>query len=144
LSKPISAVVCFMLAVILAMPALAQRVPPGTEAEMRERLAPAGRVCLEGEQCGPGVAAPETAAAAEQRSGQEIYDRYCFACHTTGAAGAPMLGDAAAWEPRVARGMETLMTNTMQGIGAMPPMGTCMDCSEAELEASVQYILDTL
>jgi cytochrome c5 len=113
---------------------------------MRERLRPVGEVCLRGEECGvaAGVDVAVDAAVNGQRSGQEVYDRYCMACHMTGAAGAPLLGDEDAWEPRVARGMDTLMTNTVQGIGAMPPKGTCMDCSDDELQASVEFMIDQL
>ncbi len=150
----LAAVVC-LLVPLLTMPAEARRVPPGSEDEIAERLRPYGQVCLEGEVCGEMVepvateAAPDAApnaevAEANGRSGQEIYDRFCFACHTTGAAGAPRLGQADEWQPRIDRGMETLMANTRNGIGAMPAMGTCMDCSDAELEASVDYILDSL
>jgi cytochrome c5 len=149
LSK-LSAVAVSLLLLVVAAPAAAQRVPPGTEAEMRERLRPVGEVCLRGQQCGAGTqpaaaaAGPGPAPAGNGRSGQQVYERYCFACHSTGAAAAPVLGDTAGWEPRIAQGMDVLMEHTRTGIGAMPPMGTCMDCSDTELEASVQYILDSL
>jgi cytochrome c5 len=140
LTKLFTIAACCLLVSAIALPAEARRVPPGTEAEMRERMRPFGEVCLRGQQCGVVM----DVAVEGERSGQQVYDRYCMACHTTGAAGAPVLGDENAWEPRVARGMDTLMQNTVQGIGAMPPMGTCMDCSEEELRASVDYILDQL
>jgi cytochrome c5 len=140
LTKLFTIAACCLLVSAIAAPAEARRVPPGTEAEMRERMRPFGEVCLRGQQCGVVM----DVAVEGERSGQQTYDRYCMACHTTGAAGAPMLGDENAWEPRVARGMDTLMQNTIQGIGAMPPMGTCMDCSEEELRASVEYLLDSL
>lgn len=74
------------------------------------------------------------------RSGKDVYDSKCFACHGTGAAGAPKLGDKAAWEPRIAKGMDTLMTHAKNGFNAMPPMGTCMDCSDDELKAAIEYM----
>ena len=89
----------------------------------------------------PAPAAAVAAATAEPRSGESIYNSYCMACHTTGAAGAPKLGDAAAWAPRIAAGMETLMKNAINGLNAMPPKGLCMDCSDAEFTAVVEYIL---
>ena len=52
-----------------------------------------------------------------------------------------MLGDAAAWEPRVAQGMDVLMANTINGINVMPPKGTCMACSDDELRAAVEYMI---
>lgn len=87
------------------------------------------------------AAAPVAAAAAESLSGEQIYQRNCMACHTTGAAGAPKLGDAAAWAPRIAQGMDTVMANVTNGLNAMPPKGLCMTCSDDELKSVVDYIL---
>ena len=72
-------------------------------------------------------------AAAEPKSGEQVYNGSCMACHATGAAGAPKLGDAAAWAPRIANGMDSLMTNATKGLNAMPPKGLCMSCSADEL-----------
>ena len=87
------------------------------------------------------AAEPVATAAAEPLSGEQIYQKNCMACHTTGAAGAPKLGDAAAWAPRIAQGMDAIMVNVMNGINAMPPKGLCMTCSEDELKSVVDYII---
>lgn len=89
----------------------------------------------------PAAAAPVATAAAESASGEQIYQRNCMACHTTGAAGAPKIGDAAAWASRLAQGMETVMANVKNGKNAMPPKGLCMTCTDDELKAVVDYIL---
>lgn len=68
------------------------------------------------------------------------YQMSCFACHGTGAAGAPKLDDKAAWEEKMAKGMDAVMVNVMNGIGAMPAKGLCMDCSESDLMALVEYM----
>jgi len=73
--------------------------------------------------------------------GQKTYDTYCQACHNTGAANAPKLGDKAAWEPRIAAGMDALMANATNGKNAMPPKGTCMSCSDDDLKAAVEYMV---
>jgi len=73
-------------------------------------------------------------------AGKKIYDTKCMFCHATGAAGAPKFGDKAAWEPRIATGMDALMTSVKNGKNAMPPMGTCMDCSDEDLKAAVEYM----
>jgi len=93
--------------------------------------------------------APETAppapddttqAAAEPKSGEQVFNGTCTACHTTGAAGAPKVGDAAAWAPRIAKGIDALMTSATNGLNAMPPRGLCTNCSDAELRAAIEYM----
>ena len=76
--------------------------------------------------------------------GKEIYDTKCFTCHANGVAGAPKFGDKAAWEPRIATGMDTLLAVSIKGKGAMPPKGTCMDCSDEDLKATIQYMIDSV
>ncbi|MAR89588.1 MAG: c-type cytochrome [Pseudomonadota bacterium] len=70
------------------------------------------------------------------------YNMYCMACHGTGAAGAPKTGDKAAWEPRIeaAGGIDALVESSKKGKNAMPPMGLCNDCSDAELKAIIVYM----
>jgi cytochrome c5 len=108
-----------------------------------ERLTPVGKVCVEGKAC-EGVAAAAAAAApaagGAARSGEEIYNSNCAACHGTGAAGAPKHGDKAAWGPRVAKGKATLYKHAMEGFNAMPPKGMCMTCSEEEIHAAVDFV----
>ncbi|MBY4677385.1 c-type cytochrome [Marinobacterium arenosum] len=81
------------------------------------------------------------AAAMAERSGEEVYNTKCAVCHAAGVAGAPKLGDAAAWEARVAQGMDALLATAKSGKGAMPPKGTCMDCSDTELSAAIQHMV---
>lgn len=71
---------------------------------------------------------------------EEQYNRYCIACHASGAAGAPIAHDAAAWEPRLAKGMDALLESTNKGIGAMPPKGLCGDCSAEDFTALIEYM----
>jgi cytochrome c5 len=91
----------------------------------------------------PGMADSETSVT-EGRTGQVVYDQGCAACHTAGLAGAPMLGNLAQWEERTNKGLELLTSNAYSGYNAMPAKGMCMDCSETEIERSVQYMLDAL
>jgi len=78
--------------------------------------------------------------AANAREAQELYNKACIACHASGAAGAPKTGDKAAWEPRLAKGMDTMLKNAKNGINAMPPKGMCMDCTDEEFKALIQYM----
>ncbi|HEY0823946.1 MAG TPA: c-type cytochrome, partial [Ramlibacter sp.] len=86
----------------------------------------------------PAAAAP--AAAAAGGNGQAVYQQACVACHAAGVAGAPKLGDKAAWAPRLAQGLPTLVTNAIQGKGAMPPKGGS-PAPDADIKAAVEYMV---
>jgi cytochrome c5 len=122
----------------LTLPTLAEVVPPGTDAEIQLRLAPFGSLCRKGEACGQEADTVSTG----PQSGEDVYNQFCFACHATGASEAPLFADAEAWQPRLAKGLPTLMSNTLDGLGLMPPRGTCMNCSEDELRLAVDFMLD--
>jgi cytochrome c5 len=140
------------LFVLLAQGAVA--APAGTDAEIRSRIAPIGelRTAESGEQESGGDAQESGAEAQEEvalteaaaegtLSGEEVYNTYCTACHAAGVAGAPKYGDAEAWEPRLAKGMETLYQSTYNGLNIMPPRGTCSQCSDEELRNAVDYMV---
>ncbi|MFT7223064.1 MAG: cytochrome c5 [Cellvibrionaceae bacterium] len=108
------------------------------EEDIVNRLAPVGKVCMAGDPC----AAAVIEVASGPRSGSEIYQSKCVACHSTGAAGAPKFGDTDAWGARKSsKGVETLYANAINGIGGMPAKGLCMDCSDEEINATVDYML---
>lgn len=73
--------------------------------------------------------------------GEAIYNQACMACHLTGAAGAPIMGDVGAWAPRLEQDMETIYAHAIEGIGAMPPKGGFANLSDEEVEAAVDYML---
>ncbi len=110
------------------------------EQAVAERLAPEGRVAMQGDA----ATAPAASAAAggAERTPSEIYTAHCAACHTTGAAGAPKTGEASDWEPRVAQGMDVVYEHTISGIRGMPPRGLCMTCSDEQLHAVVDWMLE--
>jgi len=74
-------------------------------------------------------------------NGEQVVQGACLSCHGTGVAGAPKIGDKAAWAPRIAQGDEALLTNAIQGLRAMPPRGACMNCTDADLKAAVDYMV---
>ena len=116
------------------------RLAPG---EVAKRIQPVGEIAF-GEAGAMAEPAPELVAVAmaEPRSGDEVYNTACSACHGTGAAGAPIFGDTAAWEPRAAQGLETLITNAINGKGAlMPAKGGRPDFSDDEVIAGLKYML---
>lgn len=107
-----------------------------------ENIKPVGQVYIAGESEPEAAPAADTAmASAEPKSGEEIYNGTCVSCHGTGAAGAPKMGDAAAWAPRIATGMDSLLANATKGLNAMPPKGLCMACSDAELQSAIEYMV---
>ncbi|MEL0657622.1 cytochrome c5 family protein [Psychromonas arctica] len=107
------------------------------------RIAPISDVYINGE-----IVTANTASAsdepAEPRSGEQVYGTFCIACHGTGAAGAPIKGDAAAWGPRIAQGEETLIKHALSGFNAMPAKGTCSNCSDDEIIATVKFLIQGL
>ncbi len=87
------------------------------------------------------AALSETKAASSGRTGDEIFNSVCTACHSTGAAGAPKIGDKEAWAPRIAKGVDALLETAIKGKAAMPPRGTCADCSDDELKGAIEYMV---
>jgi cytochrome c5 len=134
-----------------------------------ENIKPVSSVCLSGQACvgttaggagrmstapAPAAApvaaspAPAVIASAEPAApaatgfdAAAAYQMSCFACHATGAAGAPKVGDKAAWTARLEKGMDAVMVNATNGLNAMPPKGMCMTCSADDLRAIVDYMV---
>ena len=73
----------------------------------------------------------------EIKTGQQVYDMACAACHGAGVAGAPKFGDSAAWAPHIAKGYETLVHNAINGINAMPARGGNPSLSDLEVARAV-------
>lgn len=74
------------------------------------------------------------------QTGTEVYKAVCAACHTTGAAGAPKLGDTAAWSTRLSQGYDTLVLHAVGGIRAMPAKGGNPDLDDVEVARAVAYM----
>ena len=91
----------------------------------------------------PAPAAPQTAVAGAAGSGEALYKQACVACHASGVANAPKLGDKAAWAPRLAQGVPALVQSAIKGKGAMPPKGGST-ASDPEVRAAVEYMVSTV
>jgi len=128
--------------VLLGFGLVAGTALASVEDEIRKRIEPVGEVCLQGEECGSAAAAPAQAASSGPRSGSEVYNAACTACHGTGVAGAPIKGDAEAWAPRIAKGMDTLTNHALNGFNAMPARGACADCSDEEIVNAIKYMVE--
>jgi cytochrome c5 len=123
---------------------------PVVQAAIEERIKPVGRVALLGDE-ELAAAAAAIAAAPEPvdtvMSGPQVYNAACIVCHAPpGVGGAPPLGDAANWGPRIAQGIETLHMHAINGFqgsaGFMPPKGGRVDLSDEEIIAAVDYMVE--
>jgi cytochrome c5 len=124
-------------------------------AEMRaeqvaQETAPVGEVVAVGEEteeASEEVAAADAGGEASGDVGQTVYDGLCVNCHGIAALAAmiPQTGDAAAWEARIAKGIDTLYTNAIDGftgdLGMMPPRGSNPALSDDEVKAAVDYMV---
>jgi cytochrome c5 len=112
--------------------ATGEKKAAGTDALAPEavatRIQPIGAVTLK-----------EANANVAPRTGEQVFQAQCSACHATGAAGAPKFGDEAAWGPRVKQGFEALLNSALKGKNAMPPQGGG-DFSDYEVGRAVVYM----
>ena len=119
------------VALVLSVSVFAMGSRPKVEEESaNKRIAPVARVAL---------AAPATAAAGGERSGEQIYKAVCGTCHEAGVAGAPKIGDNAAWAARIKTGLDGMMKVAIAGKGGMPPRGAS-DANDAELARTIVYM----
>lgn len=132
---------------VLANAVAVRNMPARPDAgEVAERIRPVGELAI-GQAPAPdgGMNMIATANAAEEDTGKAVFDSSCAACHATGVAGAPKIGDAAAWEDRIAKGMDTLYEHAIEGFqgkaGYMPPKGGNASLSDAQVKAAVDYMV---
>lgn len=87
----------------------------------------------------------QLAALTDGFNAEQTYMASCFACHSTGAAGAPKVGEgfAAEWAPRLEKGMDAVVSNAINGVNTMPPKGLCFNCTDEDLRAIIDYMLET-
>jgi cytochrome c5 len=105
------------------------------EQRVLERIKPIGTVVL-----------AEAGAASGNLSGQQVFAQVCKTCHEMGLAGAPKVGDKAAWAPRIAEGEKTLLQHAIAGYqgksGVMPPKGGNPELTDDEVHRAVVYLAD--
>ncbi|MBI3560955.1 MAG: cytochrome c5 family protein [Gammaproteobacteria bacterium] len=108
-------------------------IDPTVVSKIEQQIEPVGKVELAG-------AAPAPAAGGKV-DGQAVYQGTCFACHGTGAAGAPKIGDKAAWKARIAEGATTLYEHALKGFKGMPPKGGNTALADDAVKAAVDYLM---
>lgn len=120
------------------------------QSAVNERIKPLSDVYLPGEAVAatrPAASAPATPEpVATTLTGPQVYNNACIACHGTGVAGAPKVGETAAWQERIAKGMDTLHEHAINGFtgsaGVMPAKGGRMDLSDQEIIDAVDYMVE--
>jgi cytochrome c5 len=125
---------------------LHEQEDPVLQREINERIAPVARVAVAGQDNTALEAESATpVAATEDLPGETVFNQACVACHGAGIAGAPKMGDKAAWAPRIAQGVDTLHTHALQGFqgkaGLMPPKGGRTDLSDQSVINAVDYMV---
>ena len=106
------------------------------------RIQPVAKVCFEDDEvCDVTARSAGPAAGDGPRDGKAVYSAVCQTCHASGLLGSPMLGDAGAWGPRIAKGKDTLYTHAINGFNAMPAKGGA-DIPDEEVQNAVDYMVD--
>jgi len=119
------------------------------QAAVAARIRPFGQVYLPGEERTAGEPTVQTAAepppVAATMTGPQVYNAACLACHGAGIGGAPVFGNAEAWAPRIAQGVDVLKGHAINGFqgssGYMPPKGGRVDLSDDEIGSAVEYMV---
>ena len=130
----------FFILLLAPMAVLALDLTDQQRADIEARIQPFYEVCVEGEACGGGDAMATNAG----RSGEDVYNGACMACHSAGIAGAPKVGDQLAWTDRIAKGMDVLYDSGINGVAGtgMIPRGGCADCSDDEIRLAVDFMVE--
>ena len=129
-----------IILLLAPMTVLALYLTDRQRADIEARIQPFSAVCVQGEACGGGVAMTEGAA----RSGEDVYNAACMACHSAGIAGAPKVGEQVAWASRIAKGMDALYDSGINGVAGtgMIARGGCADCSDDEIRLAVDFMVE--
>lgn len=106
--------------------------PTAADDDVAARIAPVASLAIEGK-------APK-AVVTGNRTGEELYNAVCKACHETGVAGSPVMGDKKAWAPRIGVGLDVLTKTAISGKNAMPPKGGAVDASETEIARAIVFM----
>jgi cytochrome c5 len=78
----------------------------------------------------------------KERSGKDVVDSLCISCHTTGAGGAPKIGDKNAWAKRASQGLSSLTRSALNGVRQMPPHGGNLQLTDVEIERAITYMVN--
>lgn len=133
------------LLLVLSMVVCSLAVFAGPQEDaIAERIKKVGTVCIEGSDCVQS-SGTTTIAVVDSNGAESNYNKTCATCHKIGIAGAPKFADAAQWESRIAKGMDTLYASSINGMPpGMPAKGMCFSCSDDDLKAIVDYMVEAV
>ena len=134
----------FPLVLVAALGACGEKTPTASQTVPPVATAPAvvPPVTAPAPAPAPAAAVKVSAPSAEVLAqGEKIYTTACVSCHGAGVLNAPKFGDKALWEPRIAKGMETLYTNSINGIAMMPARGGNAALKDEDMKAAVDYMV---
>ena len=133
------------LVLVAALAACGEKAPTTSESTAPAAVTPAATAPVtepaQTAAVAPAAAKGPAPSAEVLAQGEKIYTTTCLACHGAGVLGAPKLGDKALWAPRIAKGMDTLYTNSINGINMMPARGGNAALKDDELKAAVDYMV---
>lgn len=115
--------------------------------KIQQRVQPIGQVHVQVEKDAASQKMVDSKAVVEvkKEDGKDVYEKHCIVCHRDGLAGAPKVQDERDWKPRLAgRTIQDLVASSIKGLNAMPAKGTCIECTDKDLEAAIHYMLPKL
>ncbi|MFZ5724394.1 MAG: c-type cytochrome [Pseudomonadota bacterium] len=142
----VAAAAVFLTATVSAAPGQLGAEASMSPEAVKARIKPVGGVCVQGDECKPAGLAytPIAGAGGGARTGEQVYNAVCTACHGGGVAGAPKVGSKGDWGPRIAQGEKTMIQHALAGFtgkkGVMPAKGGCASCSDEEIGNAVKYM----
>ena len=138
----------FML-VVSAFSAQAIELTEKQRAAIEARLKPHGDLCISGDSACAGAAMASSGGGSDAGggsgiSGESVYNEACMACHSSGAGGAPIVGEVDQWSERIAKGRDALHTSGLKGVEgtSMMAKGGRADLSDEQVMAAVDYMID--
>lgn len=115
-----------------------------TKQQVEQRIQPIGKVHVAQNDIQPTTDTTKgvTPVVVKKDPGEVIYEQHCSVCHRDGLAGAPKFQNADDWKKRLeGKKIEELLASSIKGLNAMPPKGTCSECSDDDLKAAINYML---
>lgn len=132
--------VLILFLIIFIVPCYA--LDPASVAAIQARIQPIGKVYIaEQSNTPPATDATMSSLLNSSDIGAHIFVTTCSTCHANGVAGAPKYKDKNAWQPRITKGIDTLLQHVKEGYNAMPPRGTCSECTDTDLRKAIEFMM---